>query len=222
MKTIVYYTCNTHDRRMDEICRRQLKKAGVPIVCVSLNERLPFGDVNLVMYGNRSPAMMHAQILRGLLEVGEGTVFLCESDVLYHPSHFDYSVSDNKFVYNVNVWRLRLSDGLAVWTDDLQQVSGICAPVPLLQDFYSRRVEQIAAEGFNRHYEPGVKQSIRVGDGVVNRMSEYPNVCIRHDANLTRSKWSPDEFRNPRYAKGWRTATELPYWGATDGLLERV
>ena len=50
--------------------------------------------------------------------------------------------------------------------------------------------------------------------GVENWQSEYPNVDIRHDSNLTASKWSPAEFRNKKYAQGWQEADEVPGWGA--------
>jgi hypothetical protein len=162
--------------------------------------------------------MMHEQIVAGLQAATADYIFLCESDVLYHPSHFAIKpVSVETFYYNTNVWRLRWSDRLAAWTDDLQQVSGICASRDLLLDFYTRRLAQIKQEGFNRHYEPGIKQSIQVGR-VENWQSAFPNICIRHNHNLTASKWSPDEFRNPKYAKGWKVTDTIPGWGETDVL----
>lgn len=216
---IVYYTCNTHRAEIETACREQLKKAGLPITSVSLNKKIDFGDTRIVMEGERGAVMMHRQILAGLEACKAKTVFLCESDVLYHPSHFDFwPKREDVFYYNTNVWRMRYPDGLAVWTDDLQQVSGLCASRELLIDFYRKRLAQIEAEGFNRHYEPGIKQTVyprmRGGKyGVENRQSEYPNVCIRHDANLTASKWKPEEFRDKRYAKGWREAYQVDGWG---------
>lgn len=195
---IVYYTCNTHDREIDELCRRQLLKAGLPILCVSLNEELSFGNMEVTVYGERSPEMMHRQIVAGLDAAHAENVFLCESDVYYHPSHFEIMPTERDVIYyNTNVWRVRWSDKFGVWTDDLQQVSGICANREFLLDWYTKRLAHIEAHGFDRHYEPrGVRS--------VNWQSREPNLCIRHGGNLTRSKWSPDEFRNPKYAKGWQ------------------
>ena len=218
-KAIVYYTCNTHKAEIDEACRAQLAKCGLPVVSVSLNKDIEFGDTRLRMDGERGPLMMHRQILAGLQACDAETVFLCESDVLYHPSHFDFSPRRRDvFYYNTNVWKVRYPDGHAVWTDDLQQVSGVCASRELLLDFYSKRLAQIERDGFNGHYEPGVKQTIyphvRGGKfGVENWLSAQPNVCIRHDANLTRSKWRAEEFRNAQYARGWKEADEVPGWG---------
>lgn len=226
-KEILYYTCLTHSQDIEMACRAQLLKAGLPIVSVSLNKPIDFGN-NFVMEGERGAMMMHRQILKGLQESKADIVFLCESDVLYHPSHFEYMPKRNDvFYYDVNVWKVRYPDGHAVWTDDLQQVSGVCAYRELLLDFYTKRLAQIEREGFNRHYEPGLKQTIygyhKGGKyGVQNYSAKVPNICIRHDHTLTKSKWSVDEYRNKEYAKGWTEADEVEGWGDTKVLMEDI
>ena len=56
-----------------------------------------------------------------------------------------------------------------------------------------------------------------------NWQSRYPNLDIRHDRTMTKSKWSPDEFRNKKYAKGWKeTDGELPGWGQAVDILRRI
>jgi hypothetical protein len=221
-RAIVYYTCNTHLPEIDERCREQLKKAGLPIISVSLNKEIDFGDERIVMVGERSPETMHRQILKGLETARAEIVFLCESDVLYHPSHFDFTPErKDVFYFNTNVWKARYPDGHAVWTDDLQQLSGMAAYRPLVHEFFRQRVEQIEREGFNRHYEPGPKQTVMPVEnngkhGLENWQSKVCNVCIRHDQNITKSKWSVEEFRDPKYAKGWREADEVPGWGRID------
>lgn len=211
MKEIIYYTCNTHDEKIETKCREQLSTyGGWPIVSVSLNKQIDFGDKRMVMEGTRGAEMMHRQILMGLLMSSEEFVFLCESDVLYHPSHFDFAPArKDTFYYNTNVWKVRASDGHAVWTDDLQQVSGICVWRQLAIEFFRRRIEEIEEKGFDGHFEPGEK----LGEKSENYQSKVPNICIRHGKTLTKSKWSPDEFRNPKYAKGWKEAKKVPGWG---------
>lgn len=220
-KSIIYYTCNTHRPIIDESCRRQLAaaKGDCEIVSVSLNQPLAFGDVRLTMHGERGPLMMHRQILAGLEAASGAFAFLCESDVIYSKTHFDFTPpNDHTYCYNTHVWKVRYPDGLAVWTDDLQQVSGICASRALLLEFYRTRLAQIELVGFNRHYEPGLKQSVARAP-VLNHQSAHPILCIRHDANLTKSKWSPSEYRNPQYAKGWTEAESVPNWGVTQGCF---
>jgi glycosyltransferase involved in cell wall biosynthesis len=219
-KGILYYTCNTHDERIELACRKQLKSArsGYEIGCISLKPT-EFGDWHITLPLERSPLSMHKQILAGLETIKTNIVFLCESDVLYHPSHFKFIPPErDKIYYNTNVWKVRFPDGHAVWTDDLQQVSGICAYREVLLDFYRKRVEQIEREGFNKHYEPNA----RYGCKVDNWKSEYPNLDIRHDKTLTKSKWSQDEFRNKDYAKGWKEADEVPGWGTLMKVLDII
>lgn len=203
---IIYYTCNTHLPEIDDLCREYLSKINLPVVSISLNKSIDFGDKRIVVKGERSPLMMHKQIVVGLEASNSDYVFLAESDVIYHPSHFDFIPQrDDLYYFNVNVWKMRWSDGFCVKTDNTQQVSGMIASRKLLLDYYKGRVIEIEKNGFDRHYEP--RNAPRI-----NYESSYPNVCIRHDGNLTKSKWSINDFRNKEYAKGWKEAYNVPGW----------
>ena len=200
-KTIIYYTCNTHKPEINDLARKFLSKAGLPIISVSLNKKINFGDIRVVMQGARSPLMMHKQIVKGLEACNSKYAFLAESDVLYHSSHFDFiPTRDDVFYFNTNVWKLRWVDGHCVRTDVSQQLSGMCGSRQLLLNFFKKRVVQIEQEGWNRHYEP--KIGIRE-----NYQSKICNICIRHDANLSGSKWSVNDFKNKRYTRGWKEST---------------
>jgi hypothetical protein len=215
---ILYYTCNTHDLAIEIPVRKQLVncKNGYELGCVSLKPT-EFGDWWIDLDLERSPLSMHKQVMIGIGRMESDIVFLVESDVLYHKSHFDFIPErSDVFYYNTNCWKVRYPDGHAVWTDNLQQVSGCCARRELLLDFYRERVKFIEKNGFDRHYEPGPKTGRA---NVENWQSTYPNLDIRHDHTLTKSKWSPDEFRNPIYAKGWKEASEVPGWGRVEGNL---
>lgn len=214
-KCALYYTCNSHDLTLELAARNNLKAAtnGHEIGCVS-RERTDFGDWNIVVDREKSGTTMHYQILAGLERSSARYVFLCESDVFYSPSHFDFTPPrDDTFYYNTNVWRIRYSDGHAVRTDNLQQVSGICASRKLLLNHYRRRVEIIEANGGKfdvkkMAYEPGTRG--KFGDEkVANWESEFPNVDVTdHGQTLTKPKFSVDAFRNPKYAVGWQETDE--------------
>lgn len=211
IKELLYYTCNTHKEDIELACRKQLLKANLPIISVSREKEIDFGDTRIILQGEPSILMMHKQVLAGLESSKADIIFMCENDVLYHPSHFDFTPEKKDvFYYNTNVWRVRYPEGHAVWTDDLQQVSGICAYRELLLNYYSNKVKEIESGNFDRHYEPNPRE---------NWMSEFPNLDIRHDKNLTKSKWSPDEFRNKKYAKGWKESNNIPGWGMTKDKL---
>lgn len=212
-KTIVYYTCNTHKPEIDELCRIYLSKINLPIISVSLNKKIDFGDIRIVMQGERNPLMMHRQIIKGLEACKTKYSFLAESDVLYHPSHFDFTpIKDSIFYFNVDVWKQKWPENYYVRTDNAQQLSGMSGYTSLLLNWFKIRLEEIERDGFNRRYEPRKNRE--------NYSSKVPNICIRHDKNLTLSKWSPDDFRNREYAKGWKESDHVPGWGKTKGRLD--
>ena len=215
MRSVVYYTDHCLPTMLAGLCQEQLQRAAnAEIVAVGLNRLAWFGDKNIFFPGERGILTMHKQILAGLEAAQGDIVFLCEHDVFYSPSHFEFSPPDeNTFCYNTNVLHVRWPDGYAVAWDDCQQVSGLCASRELLLDYYRQRIAQIERDGFNRHYEPGLKQTVG-GQRVENWKSEHPNLDIRHGGNLTPSKWSPDDFRNAKYAKGWREMPQAPDWDA--------
>jgi len=129
-KGIVYYTDNTIDPKIMKACQNQLrvcigKDKKYRIVTVAL-KKTPFGDY-ITLDLERSYLTMFKQILKGLKLQETDVVFLCEHDVLYHPSHFDF-VPPHKdtFYYNENVWFLRYKDGHALHYD-AKQLSGLCA-----------------------------------------------------------------------------------------------
>lgn len=227
-KLALYYTCNSHDPTLELAARNNLKHAtnGHEVGCVAL-KRTDFGDWSIVIDREKSGGTMHYQILAGLERSNADFVFLCESDVFYHPSHFDFTPPDyGVFCYNTNVWRVRWQDGHAVRTANLQQVSGICASRKLLLDHYRRRVELIEANNGifdvkRMAYEPGTRG--KFGDErVENWSSPYPNIDITgHGNTLTTPHFSIDSFRNKKYAEGWEETDDvLPGWPKIAGRVQ--
>lgn len=202
--SIVYYTDFHVPDDLRHLCQDKLLSVtvGMEIVTVGLNKPAGFGE-QITYRGARGVLTMLRQILTGLERATGECVFLCEHDVFYDASHFDFTPARaDTFFYNTNVLHVRWPDRYAVAWDNCQQVSGLCASRGLLLDFYRARVAQVERNGFNRHYEPGLKQTVG-GRRVENRRSRLPNLDIRHGGNLTPSKWSPSDFRNPHNAAGW-------------------
>ncbi len=211
-KGIIFYTDNALNLKIAHACQRQLKKVGLPIVSSSLKP-MNLGR-NIVLPLKRGYLTMAKQILSALEASDTEIIFFAEHDVLYHPSHFDFiPPKKDIFYYNQNVWRLRTTDGFAVHYD-CNQLSGLCCYRDLAIEYYRKLVSDIEKEGFSRKrfsFEPGTRD---------NRWeawkSEWPNVDIRHESNLTLSKWSPKDFRNPKYCVNWQEGYEIPYWGRLD------
>ena len=138
-KGAIYYTCLTHDPFIEQAGRAQLRKAFPgEIVAVSLNKAIDFGDKNIVYEGVKSPESLFNQALIGLENSTAEVVYLCESDVLYHPSHFDFTPERRDvYYYNDNKWRVDFKSGQAVFYH-CAQVSGLCGYRQFLIEHFRR------------------------------------------------------------------------------------
>lgn len=226
--TILYYTCNSHDELLEQAARANLRRSanGHEIGCVSL-KRTDFGDWTIVVDREKSGGTMHYQILAGLERSNADYVFLCESDVFYNASHFQFTPPEaDCFYYNTNVWRVRYADGHAVRTANLQQVSGICASRCLLLEHYRKRVALIEANGgiFDTKrmaYEPGTRG--KFGDEkVASWESPFPNLDITgHGNTLTVPHFTVESFRNKKHAVGWQeTDGQIDGWPLIYGRVQ--
>lgn len=238
-KGIIYYTDNQLKVKIAKNVQKQLKSVGLPIVSASLKP-MDFGK-NVHLNLKRGYMTMFRQILSALEASEAEIVYFCEHDVLYHPSHFDFT-PENKDVwyYNTSVVKVNTATGQTVETDDCKQVSGICVYRETAIKHYRKRIEllekykaeieniiknNIDAEPFevqfNRYvrkmgFEPGTHgRAERVDDAKAESWkADYPNIDIRHTSNLTASRWKKEQFRNEKYTKGWKegVAQDIPGW----------
>ncbi len=193
-KGIVYYTDNRLNVKIAKRCQKRLKEIGLPITSVSLKP-MTFGN-NIVLKEKRGVLTMYKQILAGIEASKKDIIFLCEHDVLYDPSHFDFVPLEDKFYFNTNVWKVDYATGKGVKVDDCKQNSGLCARREILIDWVKQKIRQCEEGKFDRHYEPQEKRE--------SWESKEPNIDIRHNNNLTPSRWSREEFKNLKYTEGWQ------------------
>ena len=238
-KGIIFYTDNQLKIKVAHAVQGQLKMIsttkGLPIVSASLKP-MNFGS-NVFLPLQRGYLTMFKQMLAALEHSTSDIVFFCEHDVLYHPSHFDFTPpSKDKFYYNENVWKLNAETGHAIHYD-CQQVSGIAVYRETAIKHYQKRVaivEEMAKklpneEDFNRFvrqmgFEPGTHNRNERVDDLKSESwkSEFPNIDIRHGANLSATRWKKEQFRNQKYTKGWiETDDEIPGWGKTRDLITK-
>lgn len=212
-KSIIYYTDNRLNLKIARTVQKQLRnianEKGMLIHSSSL-KHMSFGDKNTVINEKRGYLAYFKQIVAALESSTSEYVFFCEHDVLYHPSHFDFTPpTKDKFYYNLNVWRLRYPEDFAV-TWEAPQVAELCCSRELALDFYRKRLAEYEAdpEHFDRKFEPG---------GRDNNLKETwwsaePNIDIRHGDNLTKSKWSINDFRDKSTCINWQEG-KCPEWG---------
>ena len=220
-KGIVYYTDNRCPEPLNSIVKSHLMDVGLRISSVSLSP-IDFGE-NIVLPLERGYLAMFKQILAGIEATNKDILFLCEHDVIYSKEHFEFvPPTKDLYYYNTNNWQVRATDGHAVYWY-CQKVSQLCAYRELLLKHYKERVRRVELEGFSRAmgFEPGTHgrsarvDNIRCGWWATT----IPNLDVRHQNNLTSSRWSPDKFRNP--CKDWKESTlnKLPGW---EGFTERL
>lgn len=228
-KGVIYYTDNALKMKIATECRKHIAAVGLPIVSTSLKP-LDFGK-NIHLKLERGYLTYFKQILTALENSDADIIFFCEHDVMYHPSHFEFTPPRNDvYYYNTNFWRLRASDGHAV-TYDTHQVNMICAYRELLLQNYRERVkrlEEYKGDNINGYiramgFEPGTHNRKERVDmyGAAKWQSKYPNIDIRHDNNLTASRWSQDQFRDKRNCRGWKETDDIPGWGKTKDLIKK-
>lgn len=246
-KGVVYYTNGNAPEQILQAVRKQLKKGMKEkhIISVSL-QPLEFGQ-NVVLNEQSGYLTMAKQILAGLEKSTAEVIFLCEHDVLYHPSHFDFiPPREDVIYYNTNVWRVRTEDGHALYVNKLQQLSGLCAyrdvlikhyrkRVRLLEDFLKKQDDPFYGKSnfsnveFGQYirkmgFEPGTHgRPERVDELTADSyQSQYPNLDLRHELNLTPSRWNKDQFRNQKYTDGWTESEEVPGWGIVKNKVPEI
>jgi hypothetical protein len=217
-KEIVYYTDVGLREPIFSVCQDQILRSGLPVVSCSLKP-INFGR-NIVLDAEPNIITMYRQILTGLKASEAKVVFLCEHDVLYHPSHFDYEPEGRFFCYNTNVWWWEFPKDRLVAYDFIKSQSGLCGYRELLIDHYTKRLEIIYRNGWDRQlsreprwarmmgYEPGTKserQEMISDEDYRTWQSEFPNIDIRHGRTMTPTKCHLESFKHP--PTNWRETT---------------
>lgn len=230
-KGVVYYTHNKCDPKVWTQCQQQLDRAFKgKIVSISWLP-IEFGE-NIVQSCEGDPAMLSITkaVLRGLENINTDIVFLCEHDVLYHPSHFDFTPPrKDVFYYNINSWHLRAEDGHCLYFEH-KALSQLCAYRELLLEHFRKKLKVILDMGdkathanlSNIGYEPGShNRPERIDDYTSEYFkSTFPNIDIRHGSNTTRNRWSQDEFRDKSTCQNWQESDEIPFWGKGVNIIK--
>lgn len=221
-KGLVYYTDNRPDPFILDVVRKQIKKCvDWPIVSVTLKPT-DFGK-NIVLNLERGYLTMFKQILTGIQNSDADILYFVEHDVLYNPSHFIFEPPKcDVFYYNENRWMVHAKTGHALFYHAMS-TSHLCAYKELLLEHYTKRVERVEKEGFTYKlgFEPGNHPYPRGVDYYTREtwFSEFPNIDLRHDKNLTASRWTKDGFRNKSNLWAWTESDSVPYWGRTEGRM---
>ena len=225
-REIIYYTDNVPSEMFMSIIQGQILRACGDISIISVSQLpIAFGR-NIVMPGiGRSNLSMYRQILTGLEASDADIVYFVEHDVIYHPSHFDFVPPDNTaFWYDRNVWKVRESDGQAVYYRT-SALSLMTCYRDIAVEHYQERVEKQANGTLPRWagHEPGHHLAPK-GLGLIPAKyftSEHPCIDIRHKNNKTQAdRFRKESFHSEKSIRDWQLADEVPYWGRTKGRFK--
>ena len=225
-KGIVYYTNNVLDKKIFLACQAQLKRCmeiwKFPIISVS-QKPMNFGQ-NFVMTNlERSVLSMYKQILKGLQECKTDVVFFAEHDVLYHPSHFDFTPErEDHFYYNRNEWHVSSETGKTVFYlhNNTTELSALREPLMA----HIKRAIETNTDRFHTSWgvspPRGIPPEEQRGKHAGTYMSKVPNIDIRHSDTLSRPRMTKEEFRSERSRRGWTESDGVPGWGKTLGRFD--
>lgn len=234
-KGIIYYTDNQLREPIFSIVQELISLSGLPITSVSLLP-LDFGD-NFVLSLKPGYITMIKQIIKALEQSKADLVYFCEHDVLYPPSHFDFTPKkDNIFYYNDHVWRWKYPDDYLISYERLISLSGLSVNRKYALEHYKKRLQKIQqleleTEGKREPtwarkwgYEPGTKKIKRGGfsdDDFETWTSKDPLIDIRHGKTFSSTKVTLDSFTHQ--PTNWKQVTldKIPFWDLK-GLFTEV
>jgi hypothetical protein len=206
-KQIIYYTDSRLEEELDEAVRKQILKAskGIPVISVS-QRPLDFGNNICVGLKPCNYLSLYEQLLTGLKAAQEDSIiYLCEHDVFYHPSHFDYIPPRESRIY-YNLHRYYYKRGVDFF----------------LQSIGKRALSQAVAHRnvLFAHAQEQVQARL---DGIAspcmgpfdNFSSEYPNIDVRHGGNLSQFGEFDKSDRSPQ-------VFSVPFWGTPRRFMEKV
>jgi hypothetical protein len=153
------------------------------------------------------------QIIDCLLISTEKYVFFCEHDVIYNPTHFEFTPpKDDIFYYNTNVWRWDYPNERYITYDRMISLSALCVNRLFALDHYKRRLPLITDRLSRKMgYEPATKRK-KIGgfsDEVCETWkSEKPLIDIRHDKTFSPRKVELSSFKH--FPSGWKETNERP------------
>ncbi len=152
----------------------------------------------------------YRQLLECCNACGAKYVFICEHDVLYHPSHFDFKPEeDDVFYYNSNVLVLSKTGSFINSNCHLSQC--ICTRELLIKAL-RERIDFVLNGGNLSYCEPGCSDPKTQFRYDMLFKSEVPNIDIRHHNNLTGNRGM--------VIKDYMST--LPYWGNLNILRENL
>jgi hypothetical protein len=226
--TAIFLTSNAVPEKWAEYHKQVLLEAlgDYPIITIS-RKPMDWG-LNLLDTEPRSSVNFYRQLLRGAETATTPYIACVEDDTLYNKEHFTFRPPLDTFAYNLHRW------SVSTWTEPFysfrQSKVGAAGIYPRLETIEALReklatVPKDAPSGWLwKIGEPGTGGERGLGIKIRKSMDFYTSAAIiqfNHDY-FTNADNSPEGVaRRHRKAFGKIRATEIPYWGRADKLIQK-
>ncbi len=206
-KVIVYFTDSRLEESLEKAVREQILKAakGIPIISVS-QKPLDFGKNICVGTKPRCYLSLYEQLLIGVKAAEkDALIYLCEHDVFYNPTHFEYiPPRKNKIYYNLNRYYWTLNAEFFLVAIGKRALSQSVAYKEVLLAHAKEQVASRRANIASPCFGP-----------FKNFTTRYPNIDIRHGGNFSIFGKFEKSHRSRRYEK-------IDYWGSPGYFQRKV
>jgi hypothetical protein len=195
----LYCRCRVHNQAIAD-------RMGVWVAVV--RESMKFEDIELTFDEEPQYADLYRRITVGceaLRAVGyeNARVYLCEHDVMYHPSHFDHHPTG--LAYDINLRYYSPQHGYTVRGKGEIALSQLSGPLPMIEAAAKAKLDEIERRTFSC-FEPT--------HGVGTYCANYPSLDIRHGSNTS---WHlSDDTQYVHSLAGW-TDFERGKWPKSRG-----
>lgn len=230
-RTIIYYTDNSLDQEVYELCKKQLLKAanGTPIISVSqkpidLGKNICIGEIG------RSHLSLFKQLTTGIMYATTKNIVIAEHDCMYTPDYVDWDPpQEDVFYYNNNQFFVEYGGkDHGLYSHIARRVlSQLICNRDLARKALMERIEILELgyamlKGAAGACEPGilddrafVKQRKDLGKDPTKWKAEkfnsaMPNLDLRHGKNFSGNRTSKNQ------------AWDIPYWGKFDEYIKRL
>lgn len=221
--TVIYYTANTIDPYFMAQMQYYLAVAIGDLPLISISQKpISFGSNVALVDIKPSHLNIYRQALYGAQLADTKYIALAEDDVLYSPDHFKHRSDDGMFAYNLGAWNIYTWNDPPIFSHKAggrKNLNGLICERELFIEAMEERFARWPDDSkidLSIWAEPG-KYERQLG--VTERETEAfytdpPNIVFSHKRELsykhlgTRKKLG--EFR----------ATELPYWGSAEHVME--
>ena len=243
MKTVIYITNNKIDKKIGELCKKNILESaeGLRLISVS-QEPMDFGENICVGKIGGTSLTINQQMMAGLKEVNTKYVAIAEHDCLYTKEHFSFVPPDEGFFwYNTNAWFMQHGGSekpehtgmFSTWTERKANSQLTCATDIMIKATQDR-ISMMSDPWWKRRYPSGrigevglmtqrQIDKLTTGKTLLHMKIKLEEYMMEYESRCWKSKIPNIDIRHEdNYTKcrrGHNRRQELRPWGTMEDVL---